>query len=106
VDLLDRRNKRPALTAAVLSADDDFDIAELEKQVKLVRRKPSVARKALKDAEKFAFSREETWKRLSSVSDEPAASLKHGRRRIMLVNRHCSTTGCTTSRSSSSQCPG
>jgi DNA invertase Pin-like site-specific DNA recombinase/predicted component of type VI protein secretion system len=70
VESLDRQNKKLAQTLAILSANEDFDIAEFEKQVKPVQQKLAAARTALKDAEKFASSREEAWERIASVIDE------------------------------------
>lgn len=70
VEKLERQNKKLAQTLAVLSANADFDIAEFENQVKPVQQKLAAARTALKDAEKFAASREEAWERLSSVINE------------------------------------
>lgn len=67
---LERQNKQLARSLAVLSANDDFDIAEFEKEARPVQQQLAAARVQRKDAEKFAGSREEAWERLSAIIDE------------------------------------
>ena len=67
---LERQNKKLAQTLRVLSANEDFDITEFEAQAKPVQQKVAAARAALRDAEKFAASREAAWERVASIIDE------------------------------------
>jgi DNA invertase Pin-like site-specific DNA recombinase len=67
---LERQNDTIARSLAVLSADENFDIEAFEKEARPVQQKLTAARTALKDAEKFARSRENAWDRLSTIISE------------------------------------
>jgi hypothetical protein len=105
LSILKRQNKQLARTLADLSADEDFDITEFEKEAKPVSSSSPPPVPCSRTPEKFAGSRREAWERLSSIIDETRnlgeAWPKLGRRSA----RSSWITGSTTSRSSGSPSP-
>jgi hypothetical protein len=99
VESLQRQNKKLTHTLAVLSANDDFDIAEFEKQVKPVQQKLAAARTGLKMRKSSPPRERSPGSGSPPLSTRRATSLRHGRSWMSQVGRPCSATGCTTSRS-------